>query len=328
MNSGMIRQLSTSQYRRTIKRAAEQRALVVADPILENYIGQLPGAREEGELVGNLLNSSGCPVKELIGTNASEIIQELFCNEYSIMHLAGHGLFNPNSPKESGMVIGKKLFLTVFEIQQMPVVPELVFVNCCHLGYTNDEEEQVYQNRYKLAANIGTELIQIGVKAVIAAGWAVNDAAALVFAKVFYDCMIAGYPFGEAVKTARGQVYEKYPLTNTWGAYQCYGDPFFKLKSTSHSSWSPNYLVAEEAEIDLENLLNKLQMGATTRKDALDELKMTMEAIAEHDDFRTAAILEREAKIYQELGMYKEAVDKFGQLLQLEKAHFSFSCMD
>ncbi len=328
VNSGMIRQLSTSQYRRTIKRAAEQRALVVADPILENYIGQLPGAREEGELVGNLLNSSGCPVKELIGTNASEIIQELFCNEYSIMHLAGHGLFNPNSPKESGMVIGKKLFLTVFEIQQMPVVPELVFVNCCHLGYTNDEEEQVYQNRYKLAANIGTELIQIGVKAVIAAGWAVNDAAALVFAKVFYDCMIAGYPFGEAVKTARGQVYEKYPLTNTWGAYQCYGDPFFKLKSTSHSSWSPNYLVAEEAEIDLENLLNKLQMGATTRKDALDELKMTMEAIAEHDDFRTAAILEREAKIYQELGMYKEAVDKFGQLLQLEKAHFSFSCME
>jgi len=328
VNSGMIRQLSTAQYRHTIKRASEQRALVVADPILENYIGQLPGAREEGELVGNLLNSSGCPVKELVGTNASEIIQELFCNEYSVMHLAGHGVFNPDSPKESGMVIGKKLFLTVFEIQQMPVVPELVFVNCCHLGYTNKEDEQVYQNRYKLAANIGTELIQIGVKAVIAAGWAVNDAAALVFAEVFYECMIAGYPFGEAVKMARGEVYEKYPLTNTWGAYQCYGDPFFKLKSTSHSSWSPSYLVAEEAEIDLENLLNKLQMGTTTRKDALDELKMTMDAIAEHDDFRTAPILEREAKIYQELGMYKEAVDKFGQLLQLEKAHFSFSCME
>ena len=328
VNSGMVRQLSTANYRRTIKRASEQRALVVADPVLENYIGQLPGAREEGELVGSLLNSSGCPVKELVGTNAAEIIQELFCNEYSVMHLAGHGVFNPDAPKESGMVIGKKLFLTVFEIQQMSVVPELVFVNCCHLGYTNKQDEQVYQNRYKLAANIGTELIQIGVKAVIAAGWAVNDAAALVFAEVFYDRMIGGQPFGEAVKMARAEVYEKYPLTNTWGAYQCYGDPFFRLKSTYQGNWSPSYLVPKEAEIDLENLLNKLQMGTTTRKDALDELKIIMEAIEAHDDFHTAQVLEREAKIYQELGMYKEAVEKFKQLLHLEKADFSFSCME
>ncbi|MGB7392972.1 MAG: CHAT domain-containing protein, partial [Pricia sp.] len=328
VNSGMIRQLSTGQYRTNIKRVADRNALIVADPILDNYIGQLPGAREEGQKVKELLNGSGCPVNALIGSDASAIVRELFCKDYSIIHLAGHGLFKPKSPKESGMVIGKELFLTVFEIQQMPVVPELVFVNCCHLGYSNDEEEQFYKNRYKLAANIGTELIQIGVKAVIAAGWAVNDSAALEFAEVFYDRMLSGYPFGEAVKMARAMVYEKYPETNTWGAYQCYGDPFFKLKDVSNGSSSLSYLLAEEAEIDLENLLNRLQMGTTTRKDALYHLEEIIETLSENKDFITGPILEREAKIYSELAIYDKAVEKYRDLLRIEKAKFSFSCME
>ena len=328
VSSGMIRQLATGQYRHTIKRVADNKALIIADPNLDGYIGQLPGARDEGELVKGLLDGAGYPVNPRIGTNASTIVRELFCNDYAVIHLAGHGVFKPKSPKESGMVIGKKLFLTVFEIQQMPVVPELVFVNCCHLGYTTDIEEQFYQNRYKLAANIGTQLIQIGVKAVIAAGWAVNDSAALEFAKVFYERMLDGYAFGESVKMARGLVYEKYPQTNTWGAYQCYGDPFFRLKNMARGPWMPRYIVPEEAEIHLENLLNQLQMGMTTSKDALDELGTIKKAIAEHDDFLTASILEREAKIYQELAMYKEAVERFEELLCIEKAHFSFSCME
>ena len=242
----MIRQLTTGEYRHSIKRVAEQKALVVADPILEDYIGQLPGAREEGVAVKEQLEAAGYPVEELIGSTASAIMRKLFCEDYSVIHLAGHGIFNPKSPKESGMVIGKKLFLTVFEIQQMPVVPQLVFVNCCHLGYTNHEEEQFYQNRYKLAANIGTELIRIGVKAVIAAGWTVNDAAALEFANVFYRNILSGHSFGDAVKMARNAVYDQYPETNTWGAYQCYGEFLFKLKILQKGIWSPGYIVRKK----------------------------------------------------------------------------------
>ena len=328
VNSGMIRQLSISQYRHSIKRVSEHKALIVADPILNKYIGQLPGAREEGQMVKELLDRSGYPVNDLIGSNASTIIRELFCKDYSIIHLAGHGVYKPKSPKESGMVIGKELFLTVFEIQQMPIVPELVFVNCCHLGYSNNEDEQLYQNRYKLAANIGTELIRIGVKAVIAAGWAVNDNAALEFANVFYEHILDGKTFGDAVKVARGNVYAKFPETNTWGAYQCYGDPFFKLKTSAKSIWSPSYIVPEEAEIHLDNLLNHLQMGTTAKKEALDELLTIMKAVSEHDNFKTPAIREKEARIYQELAMYTEAIEKFEELLCTEKADFSFSCME
>ena len=329
INAGMIRQLSTKDYRINIKRVAEKGALIIADPILDGFISQLPGAKEEGMMVKETLENIGYPTTHLIGTDAASIVKNFFCSDYTIIHLAGHGVFNPKSPKKSGMVIGKDIFLTVFEIQQMPVVPELVFVNCCHLGYSNSEDEKFYQDRYKLAANIGTQLISIGVKAVIAAGWVVNDAAALDFAQVFYNSMFSGYNFGDAVKNARNYIYEKHPGNNTWGAYQCYGDPFFKLKgiTAGKGSWSPSYIVPQEAEIDLDNLLNQLQMATSAGKDHLADLNTIMAAV-DRDVSRTPQIIERVAKIYQELAMYIEANGNYEELLKMENADFSFSCME
>ncbi len=159
------------------------------------------------------------------------------------------------------MVIGNDVFLTTADIEQMSTVPELVFVNCCHLGKENASHEKYYRDRYKLAANIGTQLIEIGVKAVIAAGWAVNDDAASDFATIFYSRMFAGYNFGDAVREARSFIYEKYRLSNnTWGAYQCYGDPFYKLinRSTAKKDNAPTYVMKEEVVIDLNNLMNDL----------------------------------------------------------------------
>ncbi len=65
----------------------------------------------------------------------------------------------------------------------------------------------------------------MGSKVVVAAGWAVDDVAAKTFADVFYKSMIDGSNFGDAVYQARKAVFEQHPDVNTWGAYQCYGDP-------------------------------------------------------------------------------------------------------
>ncbi|HTE11567.1 MAG TPA: CHAT domain-containing protein, partial [Chitinophagaceae bacterium] len=343
INAGMIRQLSTSDYRINIKRVAEEGALIIADPELNDFINQLPGARAEGHAVEDALKNTGYPTTSIINKDAAGIVRSFFCKDYTIIHLAGHGVFNAKSPRKSGMVIGKDVFLTVFDIQQMPVVPELVFVNCCHLGKVTAVDEKFYQDRYKLAANIGTELIKIGVKAVIAAGWAVNDAAALDFATQFYSAMFGGDNFGDAVKKARNFIYDKHPGNNTWGAYQCYGDPFFKLKNASKAknSWSPSYIVPEEAETDLENLYNQLQMSQPvtqdsskksrdnfkTTEDNLASLKIIVDAI-EKAGISNAMIIEKQALIYLEMAMYKEALVKFVELMVLENAGFSFFCME
>ena len=59
-------------------------------------------------------------------------------------------------------------------------VPDLVFINCCYLGLVEAPPgtPPTGQQRAfpRLAANVATEFIRMGVRAVVAAGWAVDDA--------------------------------------------------------------------------------------------------------------------------------------------------------
>jgi hypothetical protein len=324
--SGMIRQLLTPNYRQVIKSAPKNNALVIADPDLKGFASQLPGALKEGQKVAEMLSSRKMEVTTSFKGNSGEIIEKMFSNDYRIIHLSGHGIFNQDETKGSGMVIGKDVYLSTREINQMSIVPELVFVNCCHIGKISGVAEELFQQRYKLAANIGTQLIENGVRCVIAAGWAVDDSAALEFAEVFYERMFAGYTFGAAVKDARSQVFEKYGNTNTWGAYQCYGDPFFRFEHLHREvkKKKVEYLISQEAEVDLENLQNELQIGKKTTDEYLKELDAIMTAV-EKAKIRTHTITEKEAMIYFELKVYDKACDKLGSLLNKDEASFSFA---
>ncbi|MEE4287534.1 MAG: CHAT domain-containing protein, partial [Mariniphaga sp.] len=148
--SGMIRQLSTENYRQVIKAAPANNALVIADPDLKGFASQLPGALKEGQIVSEILTEQRFVTTTSFNGTSSEIIEKMFCADYRIIHLSGHGVFNKDVSKGSGMVIGKNMYLSSREIRQMSTVPELVFVNCCHIGKVDDTAEEFYQERYKL----------------------------------------------------------------------------------------------------------------------------------------------------------------------------------
>ena len=327
--SGMIRQLLTQNYNQVIKSSPKNNALVIADPDLDGFAPQLPGALKEGQQVAAKFSMQGLQLTTCFKGTSDEIIEKLFCNDYRIIHLSGHGIFNKDISKGSGMVIGNNMFLSTREIQQMSTAPELVFVNCCHIGKISGLAEEFYQQRYKLAANIGTQLIENGVRCVIAAGWAVDDNAALEFANVFYDKILGGYPFGESVNEARRSVFSKFGKTNTWGAYQCYGDPFYRFEQRRQEKPKQqiSYMISQEAEIDLSNLLNELDIG----KKSTDEYIKILEEITEAVDnakIRTPIITEKEALVYLELKHYDKACEKFSALLKVEDGSFSFSAAE
>ncbi|WP_153796123.1 CHAT domain-containing protein [Foetidibacter luteolus] len=328
INAGMIRQLATKDFRLKINAVAKSTALVISEPDLKGFAPPLPGALEEGRIAQEALQQNAFAVTHVPKGSPAEIIKALFQEDYKVIHLAGHGVFDAENPEQSGMLIGKGVYLTTREIIQMSAVPELVFVNCCFLGKTSGAAEDLYSRRYKLAANIGTQLIDNGVKAVIAAGWAVNDTAALLFTEVFYKHMLGGYNFGDAVHAARKAVYDTYPATNTWGAYQCYGDPFYKLnlRSPDKKGGTTSYVIAREAECDLFNLQNELEMGDSAQQN-LEKLKEIAAAV-DKAQVRDAGITEKEALIYTELAMYDQAIAKFEALLNMEKANFSFLSME
>lgn len=327
INAGMVRQLATQDYRIKINSVSKDSALIIADPDLKGFVTQLQGALQEGELVADILSNTDFTTTKISRGSASDIIQALFSEDYKIIHLAGHGMFNEDPTKGSGMVIGNNVFLSTREICQMSSVPELVFVNCCHLGKTDGAVEALYRNRFKLAANIGTQLIENGVKAVIAAGWAVDDTAALDFTKVFYEFLFDGAEFGEAVREARQTIYEKYKYTNTWGAYQCYGDQFYRLRTGYKKHAPKEYVIAREAEIELANLLNKLEISGYTAEGLLGELNAISNAI-DKAKIRNGETTEIEALIYGGLCMFQEAMMKYESLLTMENASFSFSAME
>lgn len=331
INSGMVRQLSTGNFREKTARVNEQTALVIGDPILDKYLPQLIGAKKEAELVSGILKEKGYSIQSLINSNAAEIFIKLLSKNHKIIHLAGHGVFNYGPSKSTGMVIGNDSFLTPGQIAGMSETAELVFVNCCYLGQMDKETEALSQQKNKFAANIGTQLINNGARAVIVAGWAVDDAAALEFAKQFYQNMFEGEGFGEAVRRARKKIYQEFKgRTNTWGAFQCYGDPFYKLTNEySGKSKDSGILVVEEVEIELLNLLQQMESNSKDQDhDWILKRMMDIETSVERIGLFNNRIFELAASVYSGLNEYAKSCACFEKLMASTKSDFSVKSLE
>jgi tetratricopeptide (TPR) repeat protein len=329
VQAGLVRQLMVEEFRDRVVMARGKRALVVGNP--RSGFADLPGAAKEAQDVVGALKSAGYDPVSLIGDDAkgTAILTELFARDYEIVHLAGHGVFEhrPEVPCESckqptqgnpitGMVIDENQFLTAAQIGQMRSVPQLVFVNCCYLGNISDRHAS-------LAANVATELIRIGVRGVVAAGWAVQDDAAALFAAVFYREMLSGSAFGNAVHEARIAVYSQFSEYNTWGAYQCYGDPDFTLakgdaeQPRRHSFIS--YTAPSEAMVDLENVA---AAAKTAKGPAIDEHLRKIKGIEQRVPspwLASGALQAAMGQAYGEIKRFAEAVEHYRRAIEDEK---------
>jgi hypothetical protein len=220
VRAGLVRQLEDTDFRKQVVAATGEAVLVVGDP--PTHLTPLPGARREAGAVAEAFTAASFNVTPLIGTDFATIVSGLHAEPFRVVHLAGHGVLPQAGSEHGGMVIGDNVYLTTAEIAQMRYVPDVVFVNCCHIGSITDDHP-------RLAATLARELIRMGVRAVVAAGWAVEDDAAVTFARTFYERLLGEVPFGDAVLEARRATYAAHPTANTWGAYQCYGDQGFVL---------------------------------------------------------------------------------------------------
>ena len=268
----MVRQLSSSKFRRQVRQSLEPFAYVVGNPSTRNFFKSFPapdrnsedglvsldGAEREARVVIEALRRYGYSVEQSVGADYSalKVINPLYQKPYRILHIAGHGIFDLRSADgrtRSGVVLSDGLFLTAAEIGQMEIVPDLVFLNCCHLAKM--DVRPVAYNR--LAYSISRELIEIGVRCVVCAGWAVDDDAAYTFADSFYQGILHDkLQFGDAVFEARREAYRKHGGSITWGAYQAYGDPGWRINprdGAAGATPSVEKFVAPEELLDAVN---------------------------------------------------------------------------
>lgn len=251
LRAPLIRQLRLAELPQT-RRATRPTALVIGNPPA-GTLPDLKGAETESRTVRKLLSDAGYAVTSLCYSRdqpvvdaVTEIETALFADDYRIVHIAGHGMFDPDDPTRTGVVIGPDEFLTAQVFRQLNVLPDVVFLNCCHLagvanGLEGDPTAFTRQHLNRLGASLARQLIDSGVRAVVAAGWAVDDDAAIAFAHELYRAMLAGAAFGDAVhrgrRAADAAAQRRPPKadgtprvpSSTWGAYQCYGDAGYRL---------------------------------------------------------------------------------------------------
>ena len=335
VEAGLIRQLYADDVVVTPALVTNRSALVIGDPNYhDDQFPPLDGAYLEAEKVAEILDQNNMNVELLRRCEAEAIIQALYAKEHKLLHVAGHGIFKPEEHKV-GIVIGKDLFLDPGTIRQLSAIPEFVFINCCYSGQTDSQRELYMQHRHRLAANIGTEFIRIGVKAVVVAGWAVNDAAALLFAQKLYSYLYLGAYFGDAIRKAREDCYTEFPQYNTWGAYQCYGDQFYRLKEEQyHVSVDDRLTLESEISMELDNILSETYSvnivsgtSARTVRDIRERTQRLVGRAGSIGKFR-GHIVETEGKIYAQLGQYQAAIESFRQLLLEDDSDFGIQVLD
>lgn len=264
----LMRQLRTAQFRAQPQHAPDDALLVVGHPDLgeRSPLPELPGARAEAQAVAGLARRAKLPHTAAIDAPAVEVLQALHARPWRLLHLSGHGLSAPRA----GLALGPRRVLSAGDLAQLRCVPEFVFVNACHQGSLAPEGAP------QRAAGLGRAFIEMGARVVVCAGWAVDDAAATTFARALYRALFAGQSAAEAVHAARRACWQRHPGTLTWGAYQAYGDPGWRLDravstGSTGSAAAPTealpFFLPQELRTELENLAEATRVRAARGQD-------------------------------------------------------------
>ena len=220
--------------------------LVIADPAEDL---PLLGAQEEGQAVADLFTSFNrvwadkpqhrVAVTALFGHEATRtnVLRHLISERYDVLHYAGHCVFDAAHPARSGWIFTGGKRLSVNELSRVDRVPKFVFSNACESGVTADDASAATSD---LAPGFAQAFFARGVSNFICTAWPVNDRAALAFARVLYRLLLALPEDGEerparaatlhqAMRLARRKIATTPSGRLTWGAYQHYGNPHFRL---------------------------------------------------------------------------------------------------
>jgi pimeloyl-ACP methyl ester carboxylesterase len=224
------------------------RVLVVADPAEDAH---LPGAEEEGVEVADLfdsfnvayekLSSSRVEVVRLFGPYAAtrtNVLRHLMLRSYDVLHFAGHCKYD-EKPEASGWIFSKGQLISPNELSRIDRIPTLVFSNACESGITPDRSER---RSDRLAPSFAERFFERGITNFVCTAWPVDDLAARTFALRLYTDLLGlrktddpknpyedPQPMYAAMREARRAIAKFPGGARTWGAYQHYGSPYFRL---------------------------------------------------------------------------------------------------
>jgi pimeloyl-ACP methyl ester carboxylesterase len=218
------------------------KVLVVADPADD---APLAGAQAEGEEVATTFESFNSvfsaitpyeiQVTRLFGpaqAKRTTVLKKLMLENFDVLHFAGHCLYDKIDPSNSGWLFSLKddERITANELKRIDRVPKFIFSNACESGITPDRSGDA-----GMAPAFAESFFARGVANFICTAWPVDDEAARTFARRLYSELLGLSPATDfaflhtAMREARRAIASDFAGARTWGAYQHYGNPYFRF---------------------------------------------------------------------------------------------------
>jgi len=162
----------------------------------------LPGAQKEATEIADMFNSHAH-----ISGEASEADFKKIASQYTVLHIATHGLLNDKNPLFSSLVMSNKGeedgILHAFELYNMRLNADLAVLSACNSGMGR-------LTKGEGVVSIARGFSYAGVPNIIMSKWPVSDWSTEVLMKAFYENLKTGMPKDEALQQEKVKFLEEY----------------------------------------------------------------------------------------------------------------------
>jgi CHAT domain-containing protein len=202
-------------YLRTDKPAKPGEVLALGNPDLGDSRFDLPGAEKEALAVAHMFPAS----RALLRADASKSAVMELGDGFEILHFASHGVFEPDAPLSSGLLLAKGTEqdgrLTVSDLYGMRLDADLVTLSACEtaLGKVASGDDVVGLTRGFFYA---------GARTIVASLWEIADVPTEKLILSFYR-NLATADKREALRRAQIETRKEYPAPRYWAAFELTG---------------------------------------------------------------------------------------------------------
>ncbi|MBL7844706.1 MAG: CHAT domain-containing protein [Cyclobacteriaceae bacterium] len=186
-----------------------------------DYLNDLPGTKEEVNTIQQLFNSKNISAEVLLNTKASETnLKASNLRDYSLVHLATHGIVDENNPELSRIYLQSdseaedgKLFSG--EIYNLHLNASLVTLSACQTGLGKISKGEG-------VIGLSRALVYAGAKNIIVSFWSVADESTAELMTNFYQLLleISSSDYSRKLQQAKLKMIDsKYAAPYYWAPF-------------------------------------------------------------------------------------------------------------
>jgi CHAT domain-containing protein len=168
---------------------------IIKEKGLGESLAPLPAAEKEAILIAELFGNQA-----RIGQEATEAKFKQLANQYSVLHIATHGVLDDVNPLASSLILSNEGIedgvLMASELYTMQLNANMAVLSACNSGMGK-------LSKAEGVVGVASGFAYAGVPNIVMSKWPVSDWSTSVLMKSFYEKLKTGMPKDEALQLAK-----------------------------------------------------------------------------------------------------------------------------